>query len=294
MPRQLVLPPSSPLGLEEAITAIDDAGFRPDQEDSLLGSAGILNGLASNQSFLGDVMIETLKGASKREETAYGPQAIMLRSPHDGYFLRANIWPAAHDNVVKASGPGSFVYGVPHDHNFHFLTAGYFGPGYVSDYYEYVYEDVAGFRGEAPTIQFIERTALGPGRILHYRPHRDIHAQFPPQSLSVSLNIVEANPALGWFDQYRFNLERGEIEAALNPNATETFLRCGLAMGHAEIRDIAEEFAQTHPSDRLRLACYEGLAKASEETDAIWRSAERSGSRLIQGEAKRRRTLMGA
>jgi hypothetical protein len=35
---------------------------------------------------------------------------------------------------MRASGAAAFVYGLPHDHNFDFLTLGYFGPGYWSDY----------------------------------------------------------------------------------------------------------------------------------------------------------------
>ncbi len=42
---------------------------------------------------------------------------------------RANIWPSENDHMVRASGGASFVLGLPHDHNFSFLTLGYFGPG---------------------------------------------------------------------------------------------------------------------------------------------------------------------
>ena len=42
--------------------------------------------------------------------------------------------------MFKASGISPFFYHVPHDHNFSFLTVGYLGPGYWSEYYEYDYE----------------------------------------------------------------------------------------------------------------------------------------------------------
>src|SRR3546814_4352282 len=88
-----------------------------------------------------------------------------LLSPRvDGVFVRANIWPAEADHCFKASGAKTFVYGVPHDHNFSFLTSGYFGPGYRSDYYEYDYAQVAGYVGERPGLRFIERSALSEGK----------------------------------------------------------------------------------------------------------------------------------
>jgi hypothetical protein len=62
--------------------------------------------------------------------------------------LRANFWPAREDPVVRASGPAAFFYDLPHDHNFPFLTYGYLGPGYWSDYFEYDVDALAGVPGE--------------------------------------------------------------------------------------------------------------------------------------------------
>ncbi|GAA4053102.1 transposase [Parerythrobacter jejuensis] len=289
MPTNLTPEHATRIELGDAIARINRIGFDPTCAESLRHNARTLADLGANAAFLGDVMIDAIKGGHASAATAYGPQAIMLSTPQNGYFLRANIWPSSTDAIFRSSGKSSFVYEVPHDHNFNFLTVGYFGPGYASDYYEYEYEEVAGVRGETAALRFVERSTLTPGKVLHYRAHRDIHTQLPPQSLSVSLNIVEANPALGWFDQYRIDLDRGTIEAALNPSATETFLRCGVAMGHAETCDVATQFARQHPSDRLRLACFDAMALASRDADAIWREAENAGSRLVAGEAYRRR-----
>lgn len=47
--------------------------------------------------------------------------------------------PSGGDPITAASAATNLAYGYPHDHNFSFLTSGYLGPGYVSDYYEYDY-----------------------------------------------------------------------------------------------------------------------------------------------------------
>ncbi|WP_374405972.1 transposase [Pelagerythrobacter sp.] len=298
MPRVIAIDDPVLCDLEEAIAGIDAAGFDPREEDSLAHAAQWLARLGGNRAFLGDLLIAQLTGQPHHGaiESGYGPQAIVLSGMREGYFLRANLWPAESDHAFRTSGARSFVYGVPHDHNFDFLTVGYFGPGYRSDYYEYDYEAVAGRRGEPAGLRFVERSALSPGKLLHYRAHRDVHRQLPPESLSVSLNVVAADPASGWFDQYGFDVEADRVTGVLNPTSSEVFLRLAVGLGGAEALDLAERFGRRHPSDRIRLACFEARAAGveTEEADAIWREAERSGSRLVAQEARLRRRMLAA
>ena len=77
----------------------------------------------------------------------------MLHRASEKYFIRANFWPSERDSVFKASGTSPFFYHVPHDHNFSFLTVGYLGPGYWSEYYEYDYDKVVGLPGEKVDLQ---------------------------------------------------------------------------------------------------------------------------------------------
>lgn len=252
MPRELKPAIEAPLTLDQCTARLDKTGFDPHDDGSLVHAAQVLAGLAANRTFLGDLLLDQIAGDGHGQSCAYGPQAIMLSEPRNGYFLRANIWPARGDPAFQASGAASFVYGLPHDHNFDFLTVGYFGPGYVSDYYEYDYQSVRGEAGERVDLRFVERSALGAGRVLHYRAHRDVHCQHPPESLSVSLNICSAHPAQGWFDQYRFDVDTGRIAGVLNASANEVMLRIGMALGGAEARVCANRFARDHPSAAMR------------------------------------------
>lgn len=300
MPRELTFADAATASLDETSDAITASGFDPRDEGSLVHAATWLRRLGNDRTFLGDILIERLasRHRDEQQDSAYGPQVIMLVPPQGQFFIRANIWPSADEHMVRASGRASFVYGLPHDHNFDFLTLGYFGPGYWSDYYEVDYGAIVGARGEpVPSLRFVERSRLSEGRILHYRAHRDVHAQCPADSLSVSLNIMHTNAGQGWLDQYRFDLDQRRIGAIVSPGPTEALMKVAIGLGSDEALDLAHRFACSHPSDRLRLGVWDALAAREADyaaKDALWYQAESSGSRLVAMEARARRAALAA
>lgn len=298
MPRVIEHADDSVLGLDQSIAALEAQGFDPGEEGSLLGAARVLRRLGNNRDFLAELMLGELKARHRTDQarTAYGAQVIMLSPLGGQFFLRANIWPSRAEHAFRASGKGAFVYELPHDHNFDFLTIGYFGPGYVPDYYEYDYQSVSGAVGEPVALRSIERETLSPGTLMHYRAHRDVHSQLPPESLSVSLNIMHAPGSQGWTDQYRFDVEHGRIAGALNAGASEVFVRIAVGLGCEDARDLAADFAARHPSERMRLTALDAEAGVLDPAarDELWRRAEGSGSRLVALEARRRREALAA
>ena len=295
MPRVIALDDDTVGSLAECVEALTERGFRPDDEECLHHAARQLRRLGNDRNFLGNLLIDELKRQQREDngENSYGPQVIMLQPPGTGdFFLRANIWPSADEHTVRASGGGAFVYSLPHDHNFNFLTVGYFGPGYWSNYYEYDYEDAVGYRGEPVALRFIERSRLEQSKIMLYRAHIDVHDQAPADALSISLNIMHTSGAQAWLDQYSFDLENQRIGRIISNGSSEAFLRIAVGMGCGEARDLASTFGRSHPSDRMRLAAWGALASVETEVaarDGIWRAAELAGSRLVAAEAKQRR-----
>ncbi len=146
MPQVIPVDDAQVATLDECVDALRATGFEPRDDESLTHAAGQLRRLGNDRDFLGDLLVEELAARHREFERPdnYGPQCIVLSAPGAGFFLRANMWPAAEDNMLKASGGTSFSFGLPHDHNFSFLTLGYFGPGYWSDYYTFDHEAVAG------------------------------------------------------------------------------------------------------------------------------------------------------
>ncbi len=295
MPRVIELADDRVASLAECTDALGAHGFDPGNEDSLSHAASWLRRLGNDRSFLGDLLIAELAERHRDDvlENSYGPQVVMLSPPGDDFFIRANLWPSPAEHMMRASGGPSFVYGMPHDHNFNFLTLGYFGSGYWSDYYEYDYGEVSGWRGEeVPGLRFVERSRLDPGKLMLYRAHLDVHAQLPADELSVSLNIMHTSGAQGWLDQYRFDLDQRRIGGIVSGGSSEAFLRIAVGLGGGEAADLAQRFATRHPSDRMRLCAWDALAAGAPDMaarDALWREAEGAGSRLVAMEAKARR-----
>ncbi len=261
MPR-LIDPPAGPmLDLEDVAARLDESGVDLSDEGSIAHCADLLAGLAANPDFLADRVIAALKAsyADQLEQSRYSAQVFLLHRSARGFYLRANLWPSERDAAYTASGPAAFSYGVPHDHNFSFLTAGYFGPGYVSDYYDYDPETVDGRLGEPLNLKFVERSSLSQGKLMLYRAHRDIHSQLPPPSLSVSLNIMDEGEHVPWRDQYIVDLEHGTIAKRPTLTSGELLLRCAVHLtGNG--RDVAAEFARAHPVPRARANAIAALA----------------------------------
>jgi hypothetical protein len=297
MPRVIELEDEAAIGLAECVERLSERPFDPGDEENLLAAARDLRQLGNDRGFLGDILIGELKRRCKvdADVTSYGPMVVMLSRPSGSFFLRANIWPSPDEHVVRASGEAPFYFDVPHDHNFSFLTLGYFGPGYWSDYYEYDFEAVDGYVGEPVDLRFVERSRLEEGKLMLYRAHRDVHVQHPADALSVSLNVMHMAPHQGWFDQYRFDVGEKRIAGILSQGASEIALRMAVALGLENARDLAAEFGRSHPSDRMRVAAWDALALGVTDDaarDAVWARAEVAGSRMVAMEAKRRRTAL--
>jgi len=262
MPR-LIDPGEGPaIGLDELIATLDSSCFDVRDEDSFACLGPLLARLGRNRDFLPALAVEELKtrAASQKASGFYGPQVLLLRAPAGGYALRANFWPARHDPVLRTSGSEAFQYDLPHDHNFPFLTYGYLGPGYWSDYYERT--PGSGEIGGPAGLRFVERARLEPGRLMLYRTGRDVHAQLPPDAFSVSLNILGVDPAQPWIDQYRFDIAGDRIAAGLAIAGSEALLALAVHVGNGV--DLAHDFAARHPCRRMRATAAAALGIAGQ------------------------------
>ena len=270
MPRIVTCPETDAITLPELIEALNDPRFDPTDEDSFAAAGPLLKRLANNRDFLAEIAVTELKDRCTRQslENRYSSQVIMLHRASEKYFIRANFWPSERDSLFKASGNSPFFYHVPHDHNFSFLTVGYLGPGYWSDYYEYDFESALGLPGEKIDLRFVEKAKLDQGKVMLYRAHRDVHNQLPADDMSVSINIMHATPCLPFLNQYRFDVKKCEIASILNRSATEALL--ALAANHegGNARDLVEGFAAGHPCERIRFAALRELAAAESDPEA--------------------------
>ncbi|GAB5349561.1 transposase [Alteriqipengyuania sp. 357] len=285
MPRLIDTSASTAITLEELVSRLDEGDFDPRDEECFASFGQSLRQLAENEHFLADLVVAELERNCTGQSSGnqYGPQVFML---HRGerYAIRANFWPALDDAVVENNGSAAFFYDVPHDHNFSFLTVGYSGPGYISDYYEYDYDSVLGVPGEQVALRFVERSQLHPGKTMLYRAHRDVHSQLPPEALSVSINILEQSASLPYRDQYQFDLERRSIESILTNTPVEALLDLCASLGSADGRDMLENFAHAHPCDRIRhraLVAFASTQPSPAERSAVFERATRGDNPYV-------------
>ena len=272
MPLTIDPPPATPeRDLAEVTARLDESGVDLSDDASLAECTALLAGLARNRSFLADRVIAALKHgcADQVAINRHSAQVFLLHRGTRGYYLRANLWPAATDAVTTASGAQAFAYALPHDHNFHFLTIGYFGPGYISDDYEVDPDAIDGRLGEPLALRPAGQSQLGENKMMLYRAHRDVHNQHPPPSLSVSLNIMDEGEHIPWRDQYIVDLGAGRAAPhapatiAQRPTLTSTELLLRAAVHLNEnARDIADHFAKAHPVPRVRAHALAALAAA--------------------------------
>lgn len=286
MPRLIPTVPGPPLDLDGFMYAVEAAGFNPAEEQSFVDAAPLLRRLACDRRFLGDRLIREIEDGCRNQARAnrYNAQVVML-GRRDRWFVRANIWPAAGDPAMRTNGRGPFFYGVPHDHNFHFPTVGYFGPGYESDHWEVAPDAITGLAGEAVALRPLGRQCLGVGQVMLYRAHRDVHAQHPPASLSVTLNLMQATPGLARRAQYRFDPAAGTIAERLGRTSAEALLPLAARLGGAAARDLLEELAAHHPSGRIRFGAIAALADIEPGEGGAERLARgaRDPDRLVAG-----------
>ncbi|MGE8225069.1 MAG: transposase [Stenotrophomonas sp.] len=290
MPITIDADDSTSIDLADLVEFLFENRIQPMDQDSLASASTALKQLSNNRKFLAEMICAELKDCRNLQiSNSYSAQVFMMYPPQRSgqpFFLRACLWPAANDQMVKTSGTEPFFYHKPHDHNFNFLTVGYQGPGYGSDYYEYDYEECDGVRGEKINLRYIERSNLSRGKILLYRAFTDIHNQLPPTSFSVSLNIMENSIRASMMDQYAFDLSSGRISALINRTSAGSLFGAAAALGNDEHKEILKSIASKHEIDRVRLAAFDALANAAhgrEEALKVWSAVRDSDSAFLRG-----------
>jgi hypothetical protein len=230
--------------------------------DSLCDSAWTLKALANNRTFFSDAINNELKayldGGTNPGFTAYSLILFNARS----YTIRANIWaPLDAEPSRRQLQATAFSYFAAHDHNFHFVTAGYLGGGYETVLYRRQFEGDRGCPGSAAKLQYLEHARLRQGDLMAYRAFEDVHAQLPPDEVSISLNLMAHPPEFADQRQYFFDMERQIIATPVGDGyeTFRTFIRMAQHVGNPNTIDMLLALARTHSVTTIREAALEQL-----------------------------------
>lgn len=289
--------------LDECYEGLLDSKFNPHDQDSFQTVAPLLKKLNNNRTFLADVLINELEEhcASQTLTNRYTPQVIMLKGAQKdvNFFMRANIWLPKNDPLLRASGEKSFFYRVPHDHNFNFLTTGYIGSGYHSDYYEYEYDKVIGYPGEQANLKFVEHKQLGEGQVMLYRAYKDVHNQLPADDLSVTLNIMPTMMFAHLRPQYIFNEQCTQVErtTVTTNGSIEPVLYLIAQSGSERGREFVEHIARRSVIEEDRFRAIKALTSVkvtdNDRVDVLEKFGLASSSKMVREMTKGHQAALG-
>ena len=164
-------------------------------------------------------------------DNPYTGQVMMLAN-RKHFLVRAPIWVPSNSLVNDRM----YAYGQAHDHDFDLLTIGYLGKGYVTETYQYDFDSVSGEIGERVEVRNKETYRLSQGSALFLKANKDIHVQFPPEEICMSLNLIQTSNKSN--KQYLFDLEKGEITQHVNNTVVETFKEIAAIVGNEETFQI--------------------------------------------------------
>jgi hypothetical protein len=227
---------------------------------SIAESAVLLYRLAQDATLLNDLIVEPIKRETSeiQPENRYTDATFMLGKTSNGRFhVRANVWKVPQSHAGSETYESDlYAYNLPHDHNFDFLTVGFYGPGYWTDLYEYEYDKLSLQIGEHADIAFVERTSLPVGKVMMYRKGRDIHTQLPPDDLSISINLLAITDEQLVRQQYFFDVENRRTAGFVDGLVSHRVDFINL-VGRLGILDAVEPLmalARSHPDPRTRSA----------------------------------------
>ncbi|GAC1622834.1 MAG: hypothetical protein NVS9B10_07220 [Nevskia sp.] len=250
---------------------------------SVAESAPMLAALANDR----ELVVRELNRlvASEFRSSALSSAQSLFLGRRNGFYVRANVWPSSADVASGRLYQDQFSYEVAHDHNYDFLTVPYCGPGYVTEIHEYDPADMEGYPGEAVDLRFLERTCFQAGTAMLYRASRDVHIQFPPEDLSVTLNLMLETSSAGRRHQYYFDLAaRRVLSFAGEQDSSRRVAIVGMAghAGNGETQTLLTDLSRRHPCSRTRIAAFDALAKlAPRDSERLWEQACRDPEPIV-------------
>ena len=184
------------------------------------------------------------------------------------------------------------AYDFAHDHNYTFMTVTHLGPGYVTEIYEYDYDKVEGYVGESVELRFLEKVRFGPGTVMLYRASRDVHIQYAPEELAITLNLMVSLPEVRIREQYYFDVTKGVISSypnELQASGRASFVRLAGYVGDGDTQQMLGDLAARHPCRRTRLTAIEALCRLRpDDALSLWEKAATDPAPLVANTARRR------
>ena len=270
MPLVISESPVTQISLDEFFDTFRAANVKAGDDASLLSHASLLARLYPNRKFLADVLISRLEAMWGEDYRATATsQTVNLGDLGNGHYLRMVFWPSRTDEFFERCDSSVFYYGRPHDHNFSFLTLGYDGPGYDSDYYV-IDEDTSNWHPGSPAaLESTGRKRLNPGEIMFYQRHVDVHSQLPPDENSISINIMGVATRGTGGHQFIFDEDCKSVQHIMQNQFNPIIFDMAAALDSEQTERLATEIAIAVDNDYVRFYAERFLLKRKIQRDGI-------------------------
>lgn len=263
------------------IDALKSSEYKPEYLETI---AQKLGRLALNKTFLAKKLSNELKNFDTFQiDNQFKPSTIIIHKGSN-YVIRAVIWmPLPDPNQAKI-----FSYFEPHDHNFDFFTVNYFGPGYKTRIYNYDYDSVKGIPGEELNLRFTEESYLTKGKVMYYYGSSDAHIQYPPESITVSLNLILPKTHPAKRRQYEFELfgENGKAKIILGNldrlTQMRTLIDTAIKLRDKSSLDLIRKIAMTHTNEQLRAIAWKAILSNYQDNSADLALALQDNSEYVK------------
>ena len=275
---------SKSISLEDFINKINLI-VNPNEPKTLIECVEYSHMLSNNREFLAKFLNNQLENfVDFQGNNNRSAQTITLYS-NDNFYLRVNAWP----KIKSSNGWENNLYRTlqAHDHNFDFLTVGYLGEGYETEIWEYDYEKVGGYEGEKVDLKYLETTKLPKGKVMIYRASKDVHAQFPAEEYSVSINIMPNNKKVLKREQFWFTLDKKEIKSVAENVGTCRYLLFNLAknMGNDKTLNLIEKISINHKIPYVKVRAIETLSSLIKDK-SIWKKYTDDSNPMLRNHAR--------
>lgn len=266
--------------LDEFVQIIHDKKFDFQKKEDIIASAKYFNRLNNNKSFLTDFICNELNEITDgfQKSNFYGPQVFMVHSEAT-FFIRAVVW-----NPITSleASIKDFKYDICHDHNFDILTAGYLGPGYKSRCYTYNLNETVGKLEETVLLKDEGIYQLNEGKVMLYRGKKDIHIQLPPETTSVSLNLIPRNEKVE-LPQFQFDESTHKICRYLHSSGKELVARMAGALGDENALPLLEQLFKSSDNTFVKAHAANSIVQISTGSkDKINHEIDKAGNPVLQ------------
>ncbi|WP_018416001.1 hypothetical protein [Teredinibacter turnerae] len=226
--------------------------------------------LANNRIFLSNYFESFIKNNISLDVlNSVISQSLVLARTKD-FYIRANFWLPREQ--MTESEVLLFAYDQPHDHNFDLLSVSYCGDGYITEGWIYDYEKVYGYIGELVDAIPLGKHKNVNGEVILYECNKDIHCQRPPETLSITINLIPLENQHGLKDQYFFDIDKVNstqiiVSKFANTNIQNRINLFSLAqhMVTPEISQIMSDISLKHACRRTREQALKILEKSNPE-----------------------------